>query len=71
MHVSEIKHPVTSFLSNVSNMNAQLKWELLKYEIRKFTIDYTKRKAKERRKQQAYLESEIKKLENNLEVAKI
>ena len=71
MHVSEMKHPVTSFLSNVSNMNAQLKWELLKYEIRKFTIDYTKRKAKERRKQQAYLESEIKKLEDNLEVAKI
>ena len=38
-----------------------------KYEIRKFTVDYTKRKAKERRKQQAYLESELKKLENNLE----
>ena len=67
MYVSEIKHLVSSFLSNISNMNAQLKWELLKYEIRKFTIDYTKRKAKERRKQQAYLESELKKLENNLE----
>ena len=37
------------------------------YEIFKFTIDYTIRKAKERRKQQAYLESELKKLENNLE----
>ena len=67
MCVSEIKHLISSFLSNVSNMNAQLKWELLKYEIRKFAIDYTKRKAKERRKQQAYLESELKKLENNLE----
>ena len=33
----------------------------------KFTIDYTKRKAKEKRKQQVYLESELKKLENNLE----
>ena len=32
-----------------------------------FTIDYTKRQAKERRKQQAYLGSELKKLENNLE----
>ena len=50
MYVSEIKHLVSSFLSNISNMNAQLKWELLKYEIRKFTIDYTKHKAKERRK---------------------
>ena len=60
MYVSEIKH-------QVSNMNAKLKWELLKYQIRKFIIDFTKRKAKERRKQQAYLESELKKLENNLE----
>ena len=67
MYVSEIKHLVSSFLSNIFNMNAQLKWELLKYEIREFTIDYTKRKAKERRKQQALLESELKKLENNLE----
>ena len=48
-------------------MNAQLKWQLLKYEICKFTIDYTKRQGKERRKQQVYLESELKKLESNLE----
>ena len=48
-------------------MNAQLKWELLKYEILKFTIDYTKRKAKEKRKQPVYLEPDFKKLENNLE----
>ena len=48
-------------------MNAQLKWEVLKYEIHKFTIDYKKRKAKEKRKQQVYLESKLKKLENNLE----
>ena len=53
MYVSEIKHLVSSFLSNISNMNAQLKWELLEHEICKFTIDYTKRKAKERRKQHA------------------
>ena len=31
------------------------------------TIQNAKRKAKERRKQQAYLEPELKKLENNLE----
>ena len=67
MYVSEIKHLVSSFLYNISNMNAQLKWELLKYDIRKFTIDYTKRKAKERRKQRALLEYELEKLENNLE----
>ena len=70
MYVSEIKHLVSSFLSNISNMNDQLKWELLKYQIRKFTIDYTKHKAKERRKQETYLESELKNLENNLRKSK-
>ena len=49
MYVSEIRHLVSSFLSNISSMNAQLKWELLKYEIRKVTIHYTKRKAKEKK----------------------
>ena len=35
---------------------------------RRFTIDYTKRQAKETRKQQAYLlDTELKQLENNLE----
>ena len=68
MYASEIKHLASSFLFNdISNMNAQLKWELLKYEIHKFIIDYTKRKAKQKREQQAYLESELKTLENNLE----
>ena len=47
-------------------MNVQLKQELLKFEIQKFTIDYTKRKAKDRRKQLKYLESELKKLKDNL-----
>ena len=43
MYVSEIKHLVSSFDSNeISNINDQLMWELLKYEIRKVTIDYTK-----------------------------
>ena len=67
MYVSIIKHLGSSFLSkDISNMNAQLKWELLKYEIFKFTIDYKKRKAKERRKQQGYLESKLKKFVNDL-----
>ena len=39
-------------------------------KTQKLIIDYTKRKAKERRKQ-AYLESELKKLENNLESSEI
>ena len=43
INVPEIKHPAHTFLSNdISTMNAQLKWKLLNYEIRKLTIDYTK-----------------------------
>ena len=67
MYVSKIKYLVSSFLSNISNMKANLKCELLKYEIHKYSTDHTKRKAKERRKQQALLQSALKKLENNLE----
>ena len=42
-------------------------WELLKYDIHKFTIDYTNRETKQWRKQEVHLESQLKKLENNLE----
>lgn len=45
-------------------MPTQWNWELLKYEIHTFTIDYTKHQAKEEREQQAYLQSKLKKLEN-------
>ena len=71
MYVSEIKYPTSFILFNyTSNMNTQLKWELLKYQIRKFTFDYIKHKAKEKRKQETYLESELKILENNLRKSK-
>ena len=33
IYVAEIKYLVSSFYSNVANMNAQLNWELLKYEF--------------------------------------
>ena len=32
--------------SNEFNEDAQMKWEFLKYEIRKFTIDYSKKQLK-------------------------
>ena len=47
----------------------QLKWELLKYEICKFTIHYTKGPAKERKPKNSNLESELKKLEISLDDA--
>ena len=47
--------------------NRQLKWELLKYEVRKFTINYTKQIAKEKRQQRIKLENQLKILEKNLD----
>ena len=46
----------------------QLKWEFLKYEIRKFTIHY-KGNAKERKQKISHVESELKNLEISLDDA--
>ena len=47
--IAEIKKLIRSFCSaNISPFNRQLKWELLKYEVQKFTINYTKHIAKEK-----------------------
>ena len=43
-----------------------LRWEFLKYEIRKFTINSPKKLVKEQIKDQIFLEKELKKLEKNL-----
>ena len=51
---------------NDCDFSRQLKWEFLKYEIRKFTIYYTKGLAKARKQKITNLESEWKKLENGL-----
>ena len=53
--------------ANKSLSNRQLKWELLKYEVRKFTINYTKQIAKEKRQQRTNLENQLKILEKNLD----
>ena len=52
--------------SNEFNEDAQMKWECLKYEIQKFTIDYSKKAAKIRKQQKINLEQKLKNLENNL-----
>ena len=58
---------IQTFHSNQNFIpNAQLKWELLKYEIRKFTINYSKKLAKERKENKTLLENKLKELEGNL-----
>ena len=52
--------------SNEFLEDAQMKWEFLKYEIRKFTIVYSKTAAKIRKQLEIDLEQKLKNLENNL-----
>ena len=42
-----------------------LRWEFLKYEIRKFTINFSKKFVKEENKDGNFLEKELKKLEKS------
>ena len=45
----------------------QLKWELLKYEIRRFTISYFKQCTKKDVAERKYVENKLKNLENVLD----
>ena len=49
-----------------SELNEQIKWELLKYKIRCFTISFSKGLAKKKRLERDLLESELKTLQENL-----
>ena len=51
---------------NELSNDPQVKWEFLKYQIRKFTIRFSKTHAKEERKQRDELETTLKSLEKNL-----
>ena len=48
-------------------MNSQLKWELLKYEMRRFTIFYCKQRTRKDELERKYLENKLKNLENVLD----
>ena len=66
-YVTKTRNLIQNFHSNQNVIpNAQLKWELLKYENRKFTINYSKKLAKERKENKTLLESKLKELEGNL-----
>ena len=67
-YITEIKKLIRNFSNeNESLFNHQLKWELLKYEVRKFTIKYTKHVAKEKRQLRTNLENQLKKLAEKLD----
>ena len=51
---------------NDTYLTDQVKWELLKYKIRKFAINFSKKLAQNSRKLQRDLETKIKNLEHNI-----
>ena len=53
--------------TNKSLFNCQLKWELSEYEVRTFTINYTKQIPKEKWQQQTNLGNQLKILEKSLD----
>ena len=69
-YINEIKYLIRNFnTKNDCDFSRQLQSGFLKYEIRKFTIHYTKGLAKERKRKISNLESELKKLEISLDDA--
>ena len=53
-HIQDIKN------DNKLSNDPQIKWEFLKYQIRKFTIRFSKMRANEERKQREELETALK-----------
>ena len=67
--VDEMKTLIQKVIFGFENdtyLTDQVKWELLKYEIRKFAINFSKKLAQNSRKLQRDLETKIKKLEQNI-----
>ena len=54
-------------LNTNTSLDNQLKWELLKYEIRIFTICCCKQRTKKDEAETKYLENKLKNLENVLD----
>ena len=67
------KEKLKQHIQNIKNdselsSDSQIKWEFLKYQIRKFTIKFSKMRAKEERKQREELETTWKLFEKNLSI---
>ena len=68
-YVEKMKNQISETISMLDQdkiTDKHLRWEFLKYEIRKFTINSPKKLVKEQIKDQLFLEKELKKLEKNL-----
>ena len=61
-----IQNVKNEFSNDLSYWNSQAKWEYLKYQIRKFSLTFSKNLAKEAKQTQIELEDKSKLLEENL-----
>lgn len=66
-YIKELTNLLADYKINLDKnniFNPQLRWELIKYEIRKFSIAYSKTLAKNRRNEYKDLENQINTIEN-------
>ena len=66
-HISEVKSQFSPAFEN----KARIQWEFLKYKIRKFTIEFSKNKAKRKREKLSRLKVKLTELEQNLSNDKV
>ena len=67
--VDEMKTPIQKVIFGFENdtyLTDQVKWELLKYKIRKFVINFSKELARNFHRLQRNLETKIKNLHHNI-----
>ena len=67
-YVEKLKNQIFGTLSMLDEdkiTDKHLRWEYLKYEIRKFTINFSGKLAKEENKFQNFLEKKLKRLKKN------
>ena len=66
--VKELGQFIDTTKNNLKHLSDnQLKWELLKYEIRKFVIKFSKCKSRKDKKNRIEIENKLQLLENNLD----
>ena len=55
-----------NLLEKENILDDQVRWKYLKYEVRKFSIKFSKAQAKKRRLERVLLEKKLKNLESNM-----
>ena len=64
-YTNQLKEKITEWKSEL-NGNPKVKWEFLKYQIKNFTIDFSKSKSKQEKIHETNLLNKLKQLESNL-----